>query len=596
MTGKVFTKLFFSFVVVLFVGMAVLDFSLRQVLNQSLRAQAEDSLVGEARLLAADISVTGVPDAGFLQRIARLDAPAAGVEVSLFDDQGRQVASSQDAVLDTVPDTVPAAGLAVAPEVAAVLSQHQALGRAQRGDVFYVAVPAGRLVVRLGHSLRGISAPQGMRSGIVLASLLSLIVATLLAALLAHRFAKRLARIVVFAKRIAAGDLTARVEEGNLDEISAVAHALDITASRLEQSFHALESSRSELTALLDSMQEAVIAINPQGQVSWCNAVMQRIALSPVQEGRALVHSIRDPEVLSSVSAALTQRQASRRRAISVAPGKVFEVNAAPMPGGGAVAVLHDVSEIERSETTRRDFVANVSHELRTPLTCIIGYVETLLDDRRLNSQSRDFLHIILKNASRMNRLTEDLLALASVESGDYKLQLQKIQASRLVEEAVGSLAGLVLDSAAVLEVGETTSEPVMADLDALSQVFGNLVENAMKYGKAGGRVRVGARSRDAMVEFYVQDFGPGIAYEHLPRIFERFYRVDKARSRESGGTGLGLAIAKHIVQAHGGHIRCESELGFGATFLFRLPNVAPAAPPAVAGDDPRPATQTIEK
>jgi two-component system phosphate regulon sensor histidine kinase PhoR len=260
------------------------------------------------------------------------------------------------------------------------------------------------------------------------------------------------------------------------------------------------------------------------------------------------------------------------------------------------VAVLHDVSEIERSETTRRDFVANVSHELRTPLTCITGYVETLLDDRSLDRQAREFLHIILKNASRMNRLTEDLLALASVESGDYKLRLQKISASRLVEEAVGSLAGLVLDSpAAVLEVADTVHDAVMADLDALNQVFGNLVENAMKYGKSGGRLRVGARRQDTMVEFWVQDFGPGIAYEHLPRIFERFYRVDKARSRESGGTGLGLSIAKHIVQAHGGRIWCESELGFGATFLFRLPVVIPTIP-AVSGPAPQTIAQTVEK
>jgi two-component system, OmpR family, phosphate regulon sensor histidine kinase PhoR len=584
-TGRVFSKLFFSFVVVLFLGMVVLDFSLRQVLEQSLRTQTDESLASEARLVAAHISAATSPDA--LQKIARQDATAADAEVAVFDAQGQQVANSKDvAGLKSVP-----------PEIAAILYQHKTVGRARREGTVYVAVPAGPLVVRLAaYSPSDVPAPvYVLRRGIVLASLFSLVVATLLAAVLAQRAAKRLARIVVFAKRIASGDLTARVEEGNLDEISAVAHALDVTASRLEQSFHALESSRSELTALLDSMQEAVIAINPQGQVSWCNAVMQRIALSPVQEGRALVHSIRDPEVLSSVALALTQRQASRRRAISVAPGKIFEVNAAPMPGGGAVAVLHDISEKERSETTRRDFVANVSHELRTPLTCITGYVETLLDDRSLSSQTREFLLIILKNASRMNRLTEDLLALASVESGDYKLRLQKIKASTLVEEAVGSLAGLVIDSELNLEVGEATDEPVMADLDALSQVFGNLVENAMKYGKAGGRVRVGARQQEAMVEFYVQDFGPGIAYEHLPRIFERFYRVDKARSRESGGTGLGLAIAKHIVHAHGGDIRCESELGFGATFLFRLPRVVAPPPPAVEAT-PVASTQTIEK
>jgi two-component system, OmpR family, phosphate regulon sensor histidine kinase PhoR len=582
-TGRVFSKLFFSFVVVLFLGMVVLDFSLRQVLEQSLRTQTDESLASEARLVAAHISAAASPDA--LEKIARQDASAADAEVAVFDAQGQQVANSKDiAGLKSVP-----------PEVAAILYQHKTVGRARREGTVYVAVPAGPLVVRLAAYSTDVPAPvYVLRRGIVLASLFSLVVATLLAAVLAQRAAKRLARIVVFAKRIASGDLTARVEEGNLDEISAVAHALDVTASRLEQSFHALESSRSELTALLDSMQEAVIAINPQGQVSWCNAVMQRISLSPVQEGRALVHSIRDPEVLSSVALALTQRQATRRRATSVAPGKIFEVNAAPMPGGGAVAVLHDISEKERSETTRRDFVANVSHELRTPLTCITGYVETLLDDRSLSAQMREFLLIILKNASRMNRLTEDLLALASVESGDYKLRLQKIKASTLVEEAVGSLAGLVIDSELNLEVGEATDEPVMADLDALSQVFGNLVENAMKYGKAGGRVRVGARQQEAMVEFYVQDFGPGIAYEHLPRIFERFYRVDKARSRESGGTGLGLAIAKHIVHAHGGDIRCESELGFGATFLFRLPRVVPALP--IPEATPVASTQTVEK
>jgi two-component system, OmpR family, phosphate regulon sensor histidine kinase PhoR len=585
-TGKVFTKLFFAFVVVLFLGMAVLDVSLRQVMEQSLRAQAEESLVSEARLLAAQVANTPYPEVAQLQQAVRQGATAAGADVAVFDAQGRLIASSQD---HPQPESD------VPPEITAVLNQHESVGHARREGAVYIAVPAGSMVVRFGvYSPADLPAPiHVLRRGIVLASLLSLLVATLLAALLAQRAAKRLSRIVVFANRIAAGDLTARVEEGNLDEISAVAHALDVTASRLEQSFHALESSRSELTALLDSMQEAVIAINPQGQVSWCNAVMQRIAVSPVQSGRALVHSIRDPEVLSSVAAALTQRQASRRRATSVSPGKIFEVNAAPMPGGGAVAVLHDVTEKERSETTRRDFVANVSHELRTPLTCITGYVETLLDDNSLSSQTREFLQIILKNASRMNRLTEDLLALASVESGDYKLNLQRVPASTLVEEAVGSLAGLVLDSALTLEVGETTDEPVMTDLDALSQVFGNLIENAMKYGKAGGRIRVGARRQeDGLIEFYVQDFGPGIAYEHLPRIFERFYRVDKARSRESGGTGLGLAIAKHIVHAHGGDIRCESELGFGATFLFRLPSLAPAAPAPV----PVAPAQTVEK
>jgi two-component system, OmpR family, phosphate regulon sensor histidine kinase PhoR len=414
---------------------------------------------------------------------------------------------------------------------------------------------------------------------LIFGSVLALAAATLLAAFFARRVAQRFDRIVLFANRIAAGDLSARLEEDNLDELSEVAHALDATASRLEQSFHALEASRRELAALLDSMQEAVVAVNAQGQVIWSNSVMQRICSGAVREGRPLVELLRDPDVLSCVDGALSQRENFNGKALSVAPGRIFEVSAAPTPGGGAVAVLHDVTSIERAEKTRRDFIANVSHELRTPLTSISGYVETLLEGHeQISPQAREFLAIILKNATRMNRLTEDLLALANVESGDYKLSLQSMRASAVVEDAIDSLTGMVLDSDVSLEAAGTTDALVLADADALNQVFGNLIENAMKYGKSGKRVLVGAQLFDRgdtdskMVEFFVRDFGPGIPSEHLDRIFERFYRVDKARSRESGGTGLGLAIVKHIVMAHGGSIRAESELGSGVTFLFTLP------------------------
>jgi two-component system, OmpR family, phosphate regulon sensor histidine kinase PhoR len=419
-----------------------------------------------------------------------------------------------------------------------------------------------------------------LRRDLVLASLFSMALAIILSAFLAQRAAARLNRIVIFASRIAGGDFSARVEEGNLDEISDVAHALDTTAARLEASFRELESRQRELAALLDSMQEAVIAVDSAGRISWSNTVMQRITPGAERQGQALVHALRDPEILSCVEAALTRAELSSSKATSVAPGRIFDINAAPTPGGGAVAVLHDVTDIARAEQMRRDFIANVSHELRTPLTSISGYVETLLESQYdLPGPTREFLGIILKNATRMNRLTEDLLALASVESGDYKVKASPVHASILVRDAIHALAGLVLDGDVKLESAGATDSEVLADEDALTQVFGNLIENAVKYGKNGGRVLVGARDSDGGVEFFVKDFGPGIASEHLPRIFERFYRVDKARSRESGGTGLGLAIAKHIVMAHGGAIRVESELGSGATFLFTLP-LANSKPP----------------
>ena len=250
------------------------------------------------------------------------------------------------------------------------------------------------------------------------------------------------------------------------------------------------------------------------------------------------------------------------------------------MPGGGAVAVLHDITRIEQVERTQRDFVANVSHELRTPLTSITGYVETLLDhEASLSTQAREFLSTILKNATRMNRLTEDLLVMARVESSEQELHPAPIRADMLVRDAVQAMSGLVQDAEAVLEIGETTTAEVFADTDSIVQVLSNLIENGIKYGQARNethcRVVVSAREVsdpvDA-VEFSVRDFGQGIASEHLSRIFERFYRVDKARSRESGGTGLGLAIAQHVVQTQGGTIRAESELNSGSTFIFTLP------------------------
>jgi two-component system phosphate regulon sensor histidine kinase PhoR len=411
----------------------------------------------------------------------------------------------------------------------------------------------------------------------LLASLLALAVGGLLAAFLAHRVAQRLSRIVHFANRIAAGELSARVEEGRLDEISEVAHALDATAVRLEESFRALEGSRRELSVLLDSMQEAVIGVSTQGQVTWSNSKMKAILPSVVREGRPLVESIRDPDVLHCVALALGEKQLGRGRATSFAPGRAFAVSAAPMPGGGAVVVLHDVTEVERAERTRRDFVANVSHELRTPLTSITGYVETVLEsDEPLSAQAREFLSIVMRNATRMNRLTVDLLALATVEAGDFELRTQAVTADALLDEAFEGMAGMAADARVILERSEPEGGPVtalvQADPDAMTQVFGNLIENALKYGRAGGRVRVGARECSEGVEFFVQDFGTGIASEHLGRIFERFYRVDKARSRDSGGTGLGLAIVKHIVLAHGGRIWAESELGLGSMFRFTLP------------------------
>src|ERR1039457_1597137 len=263
--------------------------------------------------------------------------------------------------------------------------------------------------------------------------LIALAVALPVAAWVAGRITARLRRVVAFARRIADGDLSARLDQAGEDELSAMEAALNRTAEELGQSFAEIESRRQELAAMLDAMQEAVVAITPEGFVRWSNAVMQRVSGTQIYAGRPLVHFVRDPELLACVRGALEKREVRFGRATSLAPGRIFEINAAPLPSGGALAVLNDVTRIEAAEKSRRDFIANVSHELRTPLTSIQGYVETLLEDPDPRPETtREFLGVILKNATRMNRLTEDLLALASVESPAYKLSLQRARASVL--------------------------------------------------------------------------------------------------------------------------------------------------------------------
>ena len=386
-------------------------------------------------------------------------------------------------------------------------------------------------------------------------------------------------------------------------DFDALARALTRASQEVDRALSATASSRDELAAMIDSLHDAVLAVDPAGRIQWTNEHLRRLipsgATGMVRTGHSLVQTIRDPEVLDCVRTALEQRVFTQRRTTSLVPGRIVEVNASPMPSGGAVALLHDITRIEQVERTQRDFVANVSHELRTPLTSITGYVETLLDhEASLNSQARAFLETILKNAARMNRLTEDLLTLARVESSGQELHPVPTPVSLLVRDTLLAVSGLVQDANSSVEVGALPELDVQADHNAVIQTLSNLIENAIKYGRdrATGRSRVVVSATEINVpmrgiEFSVRDFGQGISSEHLPRLFERFYRVDKARSLETGGTGLGLSIAKYIVQSLGGEIRAESELNQGSCFLFTLPlAVSPPSnaelqPPAIGSN-----------
>ncbi len=567
MRSRIFLKLFLAALLIIAACTVTLYVLIEHAWEDMLRSQIETSLREKALMFASRVETS--PPAS-LGEITAQAARAADARVTVIDSTGKVLADSE-------ADPAKMENHATRPEFMAALQgqvgSSTRVSRTLGTDLLYVAAPIPGGAVRMAYPLSSIhQANERIRRDLIEGSAFAALLAMALAFLGTQSIGRRLVRITDFAERVAAGDLSARIEEESGDEIAHVASALDKTARKLEDGFRALDNSRQTLETLLNSMQEAVLAVAQDGRVLWANQRMERLVPSGIRLGEPLVQSVRDPEILASVEDALERRDVTVARAAKIFSGRIFDVTAAPMPGGGAVAVLHDQTEIERVEKTRRDFIANVSHELRTPLTSIQGYAETLLDHDNVPGHVREFIEIIRKNATRMARLTEDLLVLARVESGEQNFNFQPTAPRELLDDAVQTFQDVAASRGIELSVMDTASSPVSVDRDAIQQVFSNLIDNALKYGDTGRKILVGACETEEGVQFYVRDFGSGISSEHLPRLFERFYRVDKARSRESGGTGLGLAIAKHVVRAHGGTIKAESELNHGSTFYFTLP------------------------
>ena len=576
MKNRIFFKLLAAFLIVIAATATILDVMLGGAWEASLRTEIERNLAQKTLLFAHRVETDR---AHTLTEIAAQEGLAAGARATIIDASGKVLADSES-------DPATMENHATSKEFAAALAGNVGENERRSATVgipfLYVAAPVSGGAVRLAYPLSDVEAVQAqVRRRLIWGSSIAFIIALLIASAASVWTSRRLEHIVDVAVRIEKGDLQARVEDKPLDEIGRVAAAIDKTAGQVERSFAAVRSSQRQLETLLNSMQDAVIAVSADGLVQWANQPMDRLVPQHARLKAPVVETIRDPDFLAAVKAATTTKQVKTTRATSIVPGRAFDVTAAPLPDGGAVAVLRDLTETERVEKTRRDFIANVSHELRTPLTSIQGYSETLLDLSSDNSGSnREFLEIIRKNAARMARLTEDLLTLARVESGETRFDTEPVPPVELLHDAEESFREIARSQEVELQILDTTGgngsleslPAVRADREAIHQVFSNLIDNAMKYGRTGGRIVLGARPARRGIEFYVQDFGAGIASEHLPRLFERFYRVDKARSRESGGTGLGLAIAKHIMLAHGGSIRAESELNHGSTFLFTLP------------------------
>jgi len=340
------------------------------------------------------------------------------------------------------------------------------------------------------------------------------------------------------------------------------------------------EEAVARQRAVLDSMAEGLLLLDDQARVQWANRkFVQFFGLGESVQGRTVLEATRSHELAELTASVKADSQLiTRTLRLPGAAERHVDANAVPIIGRqgrpeGMVLVLHDISRLRRLEKTREEFVANVSHELRTPLSLIKGYSETLLDDSDKDPEVVEkFLKAIDRNTTRLQLLIEDLLAIASLESGQLKMEPRPIPLRKLVEEALEEYQ----TAARLREIEFGVKVPdvwVKVDRERLHQVFGNLFDNAVKYGGQGGHVTATARTvPDRLVEVCVRDDGPGVPSDALERIFERFYRVDKARSRDQGGTGLGLSSVKHIVQTHGGQVWAESDLGKGTAIFFTLP------------------------
>ena len=546
-------KLVFTALVLIAFTLASLDYVARRYARERETESAGQRLRSFAHLIAADVS-TEHSQAWLRSEGVRVDViPPAGVDASSAE-----------------------------PEVLEALRGR--LGQSVRGGSCYVAVPArsagAPVVLRLSAPVV-LSASGQMRAVLAFITLLSAMAALSIAFLAWRSLATRIIRLKEFAEALLDAP-TAGSGPASQDELGALERTLSRVAVQLRDLFDRwrLESSRSE--AILSSMAEGVLAVDRELRVVFCNhAVTRTMGLrSAVKERTPVIELIRDAEVIGMLSQVISSGESVKRNfRISAANNRAFEVQAAPFAsqgGSGALAIFYDMTDLERLEQVRKDFVANVSHELRTPLAAIVGYSETLLDgaleDREHN---RKFVEVIRTNAIRLNSIASDLLVLSELESGRGPGQPEPILLRELVETALGTIGPEARGRGVQVIKGNIADATVLGHRHRLEQALLNLLVNAVKFNREGGEVRVEVRNGDGLVHIEVSDTGVGIPSQDLPRIFERFYRVDKARSRQVGGTGLGLSIVRHVIEPMDGKVTVVSQLGKGSTFTIVLPAFA---------------------
>lgn len=453
-------------------------------------------------------------------------------------------------------------------------------------DMLYIATTYGKEepqgIIRLSIPLSEIEQISVRLKKMLVASLLSAFILAMIISFLASVFISKPVREMLWvAQDIAHGDFSRKILATSNDEIGDLAKAFNYMSEQIKLRLQEVTLSRSRLEAVLLSMFEGVMVVDSKGTILLMNQTLKDLLLikdDPL--GRRPIEVIRNIEIQEIADCALKRECGVEACELSIlAPEeKILSIHATPVIRGskveGAVLLFHNITELRRLEKVRKDFVANVSHELRTPISSIKGYAETLLEGALEDKENaRDFLNIIYSDSDRLAKLIDDLLDLSKIESNRLRMDIKRCSLSPLVNKVVSSLSRQAKDTSIAIKIDIPTDiSNILADEARIAQVLLNLIDNAIKYNREKGKVIIAAREKNAFVQVDVSDTGVGISEKDLPRLFERFYRIDKARSRELGGTGLGLSIVKHIVQAHNGEVSVQSVLGQGSTFSFTIP------------------------
>ncbi len=503
-----------------------------------------------------------------------------GVRVTIVDISGKVVADSEVSrenlkYLENHSNR---------PEILSALKKNIGISKRYsttlKQEMLYVAVPLIKKekllgTVRLALPLVEVERTIFQAKRIALISLgLGLLMAMVFSLLLSYSFAKPIKKITETATAMAKGDLKKRIGIYPKNEIGILAYTIDDLARTLEQYITQLNQEKGYLETILKSIYEGIVVTDKNGKIVLFNDTF-KLLFPQVEIGKNSIEILRDEALLNGIEEVIKGKERlSIELALSLPKERVFEVHLCGIRHNtktiGSIAVFYDITHLKRLERMRQDFVANVSHELRTPLTSIKGYAETLLYEEDIK-KIKEFSSIILKHTDFLIKLTQDLIELSTIESRGFRFEKEHVSLKELIEETIKTFKDEAQRKGIELKMQIKDTQTIWANEERARQVFNNLIDNALKYTEKG-KIEISAEEQGRFIIIKVSDTGIGIPKKDLTRIFERFYRVNKERSRESGSIGLGLSIVKHIVEAHDGEVWVESELGKGSTFFVKWP------------------------